>query len=62
MVLGIESEEKLKNLTEKLNESKIDHIVWIEQPENIPTCVVLKPNEKENVKKIVKKLRLLQWP
>ncbi|KAK7080565.1 peptidyl-tRNA hydrolase domain-containing protein 1 [Halocaridina rubra] len=60
VVLGIESEEKLRNLSEKLEESAVDHKLWIEQPENIPTCLVTKPYPKEEVSKLFKKLKLFK--
>ncbi|XP_069941321.1 putative peptidyl-tRNA hydrolase PTRHD1 isoform X2 [Cherax quadricarinatus] len=60
VVLGIESETKLRNLSEKLNEAFIDHKLWIEQPEDTPTCLVTKPYPKEEVSRLFKKLKLLK--
>ncbi|ROT79621.1 putative peptidyl-tRNA hydrolase PTRHD1 isoform X1, partial [Penaeus vannamei] len=47
VVLGIESETKIRNLSEKLQEAVIDHKLWIEQPEDTPTCLVTKPYPKD---------------
>lgn len=58
MVLGIESEVKLRNLSDKLHEAAIDHKLWIEQPEDIPTCIVTKPYPKDEVSKLFKKIKL----
>ncbi|KAG8034009.1 hypothetical protein G9C98_008490 [Cotesia typhae] len=40
IVLEAADESKLTDLHSKLSEAKIDHKLWIEQPENIPTCLV----------------------
>nr|XP_019563765.2 putative peptidyl-tRNA hydrolase PTRHD1 [Aedes albopictus] len=50
---------KLNSLGEVLQQNDIKHKVWIEQPENIPTCIALKPYRKEDVHKYVKKFKLL---
>lgn len=48
------------NLAEKLKADNIDHKLWIEQPENFPTCLVTKPYPKENIQKYFKKLKLFK--
>lgn len=53
-------EKKLNDLHLKLEESKIDHKLWIEQPENIPTCLVCKPYPKDDVSKFFKKFKLFK--
>ncbi|CAG4967128.1 unnamed protein product [Colias eurytheme] len=58
VVLEVPNEESLKKIAEKLKENSIDHKLWIEQPENIPTCLALKPYPKEEVKKYVGKFKL----
>ncbi|KAG0725121.1 putative peptidyl-tRNA hydrolase PTRHD1 [Chionoecetes opilio] len=60
VVLGIDNEVQLKNLSEKLREASIDHKLWIEQPEDIPTCLVTKPYVKLEVSKYFKKFKLLK--
>ncbi|KAL1396590.1 hypothetical protein pipiens_002648 [Culex pipiens pipiens] len=50
---------KLTGLGEALEKDGIKHKVWIEQPENVPTCIALKPYKKEEVHKYVKKFKLL---
>lgn len=60
VVLEISDESSLRDMHKKLEENAIDHKLWIEQPENIPTCLVIKPYPKEQVHKHVKKLKLLQ--
>lgn len=58
VVLEVPNEDALRKLSEKLKESSIDHKLWIEQPENIPTCLALKPYPKDEVKKYVGKFKL----
>jgi len=53
-------EETLTKLAETLREANIDHKLWIEQPENVATCLALKPYPKIQVQKLLKKLKLLK--
>ncbi|XP_075148940.1 putative peptidyl-tRNA hydrolase PTRHD1 isoform X2 [Haematobia irritans] len=53
-------EDALRKLSEKLKENDIHHKMWIEQPENIPTCIAIKPYIKDDVHKFVKNLKLLK--
>jgi peptidyl-tRNA hydrolase len=53
-------EEQLKKLSKTFEENEIKHKLWIEMPENTPTCVALKPYKKEDVHKFVKSLKLLK--
>lgn len=59
VVLEAPDVSKLNSLGEVLQQNDIKHKVWIEQPENIPTCIALKPYRKEDVHKYVKKFKLL---
>ncbi|XP_037722430.1 putative peptidyl-tRNA hydrolase PTRHD1 [Drosophila subpulchrella] len=60
VVLEAKDEAALVKLSEKLKESEIKHKLWIEQPENIPTCIALKPYVKDTVHKYVKHFKLLK--
>lgn len=60
VVLEAPNETALMNLKDRLVENDIKHKLWIEQPENIPTCLVLKPYIKEDVQKYVKSFRLFK--
>ncbi len=53
-------EESLKKIAESLQENDIDHKVWVEQPENYPTCIATKPYPKEEIQKYFKKLKLFK--
>ncbi|XP_065366136.1 putative peptidyl-tRNA hydrolase PTRHD1 [Calliphora vicina] len=60
VVLEAKDEAALTKLANKLKENEIQHKLWIEQPENIPTCIAIKPYVKEDVHKYVKNFKLLK--
>lgn len=60
VVLEATDESSLNKLRDTLNENDIKHKLWIEQPENIPTCLVAKPYPKEEVQKYFKKFKLFK--
>lgn len=53
-------EKSLHDLESELKEANIDHKIWIEKPENIPTCLVAKPYPKEKIQKYFKKYKLFK--
>ncbi|XP_046396604.1 putative peptidyl-tRNA hydrolase PTRHD1 [Ischnura elegans] len=60
VVLQAPNEESLQQLAKTLKEGGIDHKVWVEQPENYPTCVVTKPYPKAEIQKFFKKFQLFK--
>ncbi|XP_051136946.1 uncharacterized protein LOC127255459 [Andrographis paniculata] len=58
VTLEVKGEAQLVNLSEKLKAGGIAHKLWIEQPENIPTCLASKPYPKSIVSPFFKKLKL----
>ncbi|XP_078170729.1 peptidyl-tRNA hydrolase II (PTH2) family protein [Carex rostrata] len=58
VTLEVKGETQLKNLAEKLEAASIQHKLWIEQPENIPTCLATRPYPKSKVASFFKKLKL----
>ncbi|XP_006055127.1 putative peptidyl-tRNA hydrolase PTRHD1 [Bubalus bubalis] len=60
VVLEAPDETTLKLLAEMLQQKNIDHKLWMEQPENIPTCIALRPYPKEEVSQYLKKFRLFK--
>ena len=58
--MQIDGEEKLRQLSEKLNMEGVLHKLWVEQPENYPTCLATKPYKKEEVQTYFKKLKLFK--
>lgn len=60
VVLDAINEDSLLQLKDKLLENNVKHKLWIEQPENISTCLVVKPYPKEDVQKYFKKFKLFK--
>ncbi|KAL8153082.1 hypothetical protein V2J09_010842 [Rumex salicifolius] len=58
VTLQVKGETQILNLSEKLKAGGIDHKLWVEQPENIPTCLATKPYPKSLVSSYFKKLQL----
>ncbi|KDP33454.1 hypothetical protein JCGZ_07025 [Jatropha curcas] len=58
VTLEVKGEAQMLNLSEKLKAGGIAHKLWIEQPENIPTCLATKPYPKSIVSVFFKKLKL----
>ena len=60
VVLEVKGEAQLVNLSKKLADAGIDHHMWMEQPENFPTCLATRPQRKSQVHQYFKKLRLFR--
>ncbi|XP_048840996.1 putative peptidyl-tRNA hydrolase PTRHD1 [Brienomyrus brachyistius] len=60
VVLEAPDEASLTNLSETLREKGVAHKLWIEQPENIPTCLALKPYPKDAVHTYLRKFKLFR--
>ncbi|XP_067239239.1 putative peptidyl-tRNA hydrolase PTRHD1 [Chanodichthys erythropterus] len=60
VVLQAPDEASLSTLSSTLCEKGIAHKLWMEQPENIPTCLALKPYPKETVQPFLKKFKLFK--
>ncbi|KFK25355.1 hypothetical protein AALP_AA8G102200 [Arabis alpina] len=58
VTLEVKGEIQIMNLSEKLKLGGISHKLWMEQPENIPTCIATKPYPKSHVSSFFKKLKL----
>ncbi|KAF9615166.1 hypothetical protein IFM89_022227 [Coptis chinensis] len=58
VTLEVKGEPQLLNLSQKLAAGDIAHKLWIEQPENLPTCLATKPYPKTTVSSFFKKLKL----
>lgn len=58
VTLEVKGEAQIVNLSEKLNLSGIAHKLWIEQPENILTCLATKPYPKSIVSSFFKGVKL----
>ena len=60
IVVGIPSQEELMTLNDALSKSDIKFKLWIEMPENIPSCLALKPYSKSLVEACFKGFKLLR--
>ncbi|XP_002515344.2 putative peptidyl-tRNA hydrolase PTRHD1 [Ricinus communis] len=58
VTLEVKGEAQMLNLSEKLTAAGIVHKLWIEQPENIPTCLATRPYPKSALTLFFKKLKL----
>jgi len=56
----IGDENGLRQLAEVLTVNGIDHKLWIEQPENIATCLATKPYQKQEVQQHFAALKLFK--
>lgn len=58
MVLEVKSEAQLVNLSARLAQEGVLHKLWVEQPENYPTCLATKPYRRSAAAAHFKKLQL----
>ncbi|CCI73924.1 ECU04_0485 [Encephalitozoon cuniculi GB-M1] len=50
-------EKDVKETESYLVAKGIDHTVWIESPENIPTCISLRPYSRDQIPEVVEYFR-----
>lgn len=60
VVKECKGETQLLTLAEKLTSEGVAHKLWVEQPENIPTAVALKPYPRSRVAPLLKKYNLFK--
>ncbi|XP_046839222.1 putative peptidyl-tRNA hydrolase PTRHD1 [Xenia sp. Carnegie-2017] len=60
IVVEVADEESLSKLSQSLDRNKMDFKLWVEQPENYPTCLATKPYPREEVSKYFKGFKLYQ--
>jgi peptidyl-tRNA hydrolase len=58
VILETKSLATLENISDKLNTLGIQHYRWIEQPENILTCLATIPTVKSHIQEAIKKCQL----
>jgi len=59
VTLGVDGgADQLNEISQLLKENSIQHYLWIEQPENIPTALALKPYYKKDVEQFFSNLKL----
>ncbi len=60
IVVGVPNEADLKQLADELSLNNVKFKVWLEQPENTPTCLALKPYSKSTVERFLKPFKLFK--
>eukprot|EP00320_Phaeocystis_rex_P022368 CAMPEP_0119070174 /NCGR_PEP_ID=MMETSP1178-20130426/35870_1 /TAXON_ID=33656 /ORGANISM="unid sp, Strain CCMP2000" /LENGTH=142 /DNA_ID=CAMNT_0007051987 /DNA_START=137 /DNA_END=565 /DNA_ORIENTATION=+ len=60
VVKECKGESQLLTLGEKLTQDGIVHKLWVEQPENFPTAIALKPYPRGQVAPLLKKYQLFK--
>lgn len=60
IILRADNVEDLMDVEKKLKEMNISHYLWIEKPENIPSCLAVSPQPKSLVQSIFKHLKLFK--
>ncbi|NWH98605.1 PTRD1 hydrolase, partial [Tichodroma muraria] len=60
VVLEAPDENSLLDLAEMLRQKGLDHRVWTENPEGIPTCLALRPYPKNQVQPHLRNFKLLK--
>jgi peptidyl-tRNA hydrolase len=58
VVLQVKNEDELRQLSADLEMGGVHHKMWVEQPENYPTCIATKPHPKSDIQKYFKKFKL----
>jgi|MDSW01.2.fsa_nt_gb peptidyl-tRNA hydrolase len=58
VVLEVKGEAQLTTLAGRLTEAGVDHKLWMEQPENYPTCLSTRPYRKSEIAHLFKKCNL----
>ncbi|KAL6749489.1 peptidyl-tRNA hydrolase II family protein [Haematococcus lacustris] len=58
VVLEVKGEGQLRELADRLGAAGILHKLWVEKPEDIPTCLATKPYPKSHIAPHLKKLQL----
>ena len=62
IILSVEGgETEMDEFSRLLKENSIEHYRWVEQPENIPTAIAVKPYYKQDVEQFFSKLKLYRW-
>ncbi|KAG2495530.1 hypothetical protein HYH03_006473 [Edaphochlamys debaryana] len=62
VVLEVKDEAALRKLSEALTAGGIQHKLWVEQPEDYPTCLATRPYLKSQVGAFFKKFQLSKAP
>lgn len=59
IILSVEGgENEMIEFSRLLKENSVEHYLWLEQPENIPTAIAVKPYYKQDIEQFFSKLKL----
>ncbi|KAJ1974361.1 hypothetical protein H4R35_003647 [Dimargaris xerosporica] len=58
VVLETKNHSSLLKVAEGLTQNQIPHYVWVEQPENLETCLATIPVPRSSVREVMKKCQL----
>jgi peptidyl-tRNA hydrolase len=59
IILSVDGgENEFNELSNILKQNSIEHYLWIEQPENIPTAIAVKPYYKKDIEHLFSKYKL----
>lgn len=56
----VPDEESLNKINDELKSNNVDFYRWLEQPDNIHTCIALRPYPKSQVENYFKSLKLFR--
>ena len=59
-VVQVPDEEGLRSLSSHLERNGVQHKLWVEQPEDIPTCLATVPYPKSQIAQHFKKCKLFK--
>ena len=54
------TEDELVSLSKRLGEAEKGYKLWVEQPEDYPTCLATKPYPKSEIQQYFKHFKLLK--
>jgi hypothetical protein len=60
IIISVQNHEELKELNDTLLVNEIKFKLWIEEPENVPTCLATKPYSKALIEKYFKMFKLFR--
>lgn len=60
VVLKCEDEGAMRSVADALSKESIAHHLWIEQPENVPTCLATAPAPRDQLKPFFAAFKLLR--
>jgi peptidyl-tRNA hydrolase len=60
IIISVQNHEELKSLNDTLLVNEIKFKLWIEEPENVPTCLATKPYSKSLIEKYFKMFKLFR--